>query len=413
MVHYAPPVYNYIGSKINLLGFIQECIESYTACKLGDMQSVADAFCGTGAVTYMFLANNISRVVSNDLQKYAYIMTSTIDTKALDMKKLCVILGEINNEIKGDIVGGECDFIAGSFTELGPDKRKYFTETNGLRIDKARQFIEAQLVRKRVGMSEYNFLLKCLLHAVIKVSNITCVYGAYLKAFKEAALQDLQLISSVDELKKFVLEGVKSEHMCYNKDVFDFLADINGGEGMDIVYLDPPYSTRRYDTSYHLLETISLYDRPTLRGKTGLRPEPDKSHFSSKTGAYNDFEKLFQMIKSKYVFLSYSSDGNVSRDDMITIMSKYFGDVKCYETYYKRVKTKTTENSVTQPNVKEYIFAGKLEVLNNAQVKENSLDKNNNKKSISESMANICDEIANIASVFAAAFRNGDRVKVL
>lgn len=407
MVHYAPPVYNYIGSKINLLGFIQECIESYTACKLAGMQSVADAFCGTGAVSYMFLANNIGRVVSNDLQKYAYIMTSTIDTKALDMKKLSAILGEINSQIQGDLVVCESDFIAGSFTEIGDDKRKYFTEKNGVRIDRARQIIEAQLVRKRVGIAEYNFLLKCLLHAVIKVSNITCVYGAYLKAFKEAALQDLRMTSDIYELQKFVLEGVKSEHVCYNKDVFEFLADINGGEGMDIVYLDPPYSTRRYDTSYHLLETISLYDKPVLRGKTGLRPEPEKPHFTSKTGAYNDFEKLFEMIKSKYVFLSYSSDGNVSREDMITIMSKYFCDVKCYETYYKRVKTKMTDNSVSQPNVKEYIFAGRRGRSNENQVKRDAVDKKEDNKNISESMATICDEIANISRLFAAAFRNG------
>lgn len=409
MVHYAPPVYNYIGSKINLLGFIQECIESYTTFKLKDMASVVDAFCGTGAVSYMFLANDIDRVVSNDLQKYAYIMTSTIDSKALDMKKISAILDDINSQIQGDLVVCESDFIATSFTEIGDDKRKYFTEKNGLRIDRARQIIEAQLVRKRVGIAEYNFLLKCLLHAVIKVSNITCVYGAYLKAFKEAALQDLRLTSDIDELQKFVLKGVKSTHICHNKDVFEFLADINGGEGMDIVYLDPPYSTRRYDTSYHLLETISLYDKPLLRGKTGLRPEPEKAHFTSKTGAYNDFEKLFEMIKSKYVFLSYSSDGNVSREDMITIMSKYFCDVKCYETYYKRVKTKSTDNSVAQPTVKEYIFAGRRGGSN--QVHEKT-DASQNNKSISDSLANICDEIANIASLFAEAFRNGSRMKI-
>jgi adenine-specific DNA-methyltransferase len=398
---YNPPVYNYIGSKINLLTFIQQCIEDYTGKGLKDIESVVDAFCGTGAVSYMFLANNIPCVIANDNQRYAYIMTSTIDSKTIDLNKMSSICAEINKHISGTLVVGEDDFIAVNFTEHGEEKRKYFTVENGVRIDRVRQMIERVRMERILSDSEYNFLLKCLLHAVIKVSNITCVYGAFLKAFKEGALQVLQLVSEEDDLKRFVLEGFNGTHVCHNKDVFEFLKENNGGAGVEVMYLDPPYSNRRYDTSYHLLETISLYDSPVLRGKTGLRPEPERAYFSSKTGALNDFDRMFGLIKSKYIFLSYSSDGNVSRDDMIGIMSKYFCDIRCFETHYKRIKTNVSERTVQPPSIKEYIFAGKL--LQKREVTTEKLQE----KNIRISLANICDEIANIASILSGALRNG------
>lgn len=401
---YNPPVYNYIGSKLNLLSFIQETIEDYTGKPLSELDSIADLFCGTGAVTYMFMANQIKRVVANDLQYYAYILTTSLSKSNIDIAKLKKSIAHINREIKDlKFNPTENDFVTYHFTEHGPDKRKYFTQENGARIDYVRKKIES--MKANLSQEEYNFMIKCLLHAVIRVSNITCVYGAFLKSFKDAAKNVLNLPGDLD---KFVLDcpnTVKLE--CMNCDIFDLLASGKlDTSQLEVVYLDPPYSKRRYDTSYHVLETIALYDSPVLRGITGLRPEPAVTHFSHKTNSMNDFDKMFSMIKSKYLFVSYSSDGNVSKDDMIMLLSKYFGNVKCYETFYKRAKTNISK-SEQPPTVKEYIFAaerGGDQIVREPIKKECNPD--TYKKEIFNSMANICDEFSKIASMLSKVLRS-------
>lgn len=404
---YTPPVYNYIGSKLNLLSFIQSTIEDYTGKSLSELDSIADLFCGTGAVTYMMLANKIRHVISNDLQYYAYILTSSLSTRNIDFEKLKKSIEYMNKEIKAlPFNPSESDFVTCNFTEHGKDKRKYFTQENGARIDYARKKIEN--MKANLTQEEYNFLIKCLLHAVIRVSNITCVYGAFLKSFKPSAKNILNLPCDLD---KFVLdcpENVKLE--CMNYDIFDLLSSGKlDTSQLEVVYLDPPYSKRRYDTSYHVLETIALYDSPVLRGITGLRPEPAVTHFSHKTNSMNDFDKMFSLIKSKYLFVSYSSDGNVSKEDMIMLLSKYFGNVRCYETFYKRAKTNISKNE-QPPTVKEYIFAaeriGVSQIKKEDKKEEHVPVSSTYKKEIFNSMANICDEFGKIASVLSKVLRS-------
>lgn len=398
---YNPPVYNYIGSKLNLLNFIQETIEDYTGAPLAQIKSIADLFCGTGSVSYMFLANAIPRVITNDMQYYSYVWTSSLLKKGVNFAKLKSRLTDLNKQIESLVFNPkEGDFVTCAYTEHGPDKRKYFTKENGARIDFVRQKIEE--IRSGLSAEEYVFLIKCLLHAVIRVSNITCVYGAFLKEFKISAKK--QLVLPVD-LEKFVLEGHDQESSkleCHNKNIFDLLA--GGDIEAEVVYLDPPYSKRRYDTSYHVLETIALYDSPVLRGITGLRPEPAVTNFSHKTNSMNDFDKLFSMLKCKYVFLSYSSDGNVSKEDMIMLLGKYFVNVKCYEKFYKRAKTNISKNE-QPPNVKEYIFAAQKESVSSATVREET-QRVDTGREVLNSMANICDEVSKIAQLLSKALRN-------
>lgn len=54
----------------------------------------------------------------------------------------------------------------------------------------------------------------------------------------------------------------------YNKDANKLIKEIDE----DILYLDPPYNSRQYAPNYHLLETISRYDNPEIKGITGMRP---------------------------------------------------------------------------------------------------------------------------------------------
>ena len=52
----------------------------------------------------------------------------------------------------------------------------------------------------------------------------------------------------------------KFDNEVYNEKIEELINDVSG----DILYLDPPYTKNQYSVQYHMLETIALYDNPTI-----------------------------------------------------------------------------------------------------------------------------------------------------
>ena len=128
--------------------------------------------------------------------------------------------------------------------------------------------------------------------------------------------------------------------------------------------MDPPYvANRSYHDNYHVLETISRYDNPKLKGKTGLREVVDtKSKFCSKRDALEEFRLVLSKIRSRYMFISYSSESIVSKEMMIELLkSSGWLDVRCYEKEYQRFKSNKNSDDKQPKIVMEYIFCGKRE----------------------------------------------------
>jgi adenine-specific DNA-methyltransferase len=130
--------------------------------------------------------------------------------------------------------------------------------------------------------------------------------------------------------------------MTYNCDVLDpaFLSGIVA----DMVYLDPPYNHRQYSKNYFPLNIIAktpeqLTIEAPLKGKTGIPVDCFISPFCKKGKPVEvAFETLFRELKTKWIFLSYSSESIVSKEKMLELMGKY-GDVEVVEQDYKRFKS--------------------------------------------------------------------------
>ena len=171
-------------------------------------------------------------------------------------------------------------------------------------------------------------MLACLIEAADKVANTASVYEAFLKDLKKSAQKPLILnpLELVFKDKKYSI---------YNEDSKNLIKKIKG----DILYLDPPYNSRKYDTNYHILETIALYDNPKIKGKTGTRIENTKrSNYCLKDKAALELEDLIKNAKFKYILLSYNDEGIISEKEIKEIMSKY-GEYKRYEKRHKRFKS--------------------------------------------------------------------------
>lgn len=342
--------FNYIGSKTNLLNYIGNSIEKYINKDLKDINSFFDPFSGTGVVSYYLLSNGCKNVISNDIQHYAYIVSSVWTTYYINIDKTKQIIKDINELFTNTKVPEQVPenfYIYNNYTEKSVPSRLFFTKSNGYKIDIARQYIES--LKDSLTLNEYNLLIKLLLYSATKVSNIASTYGAFLKKYKKSALNDIVL--NIDFLSTLV-NNSNVKHITYNRDIFE-LSNIE----TEVCYIDPPYNSRNYNNNYFVLDSISKYDNMSLRGKTGLRNEENNGAalFCSKIKALTQFEKLLEHINSKYIFISYSSQSILTKDQIVSLMEKKYTNIQCQEQKYPKFKS---NKNTKQENLIEYLFCG-------------------------------------------------------
>ena len=330
--------FNYIGSKTNLLEFIKTSIEDYTSKPLRSIQSFHDLFSGTGSVSSYLIKNGCKNIITNDVMYYSYILTSCLTLKNIDSKKIKESIELLNNiePLKGYIYRTYCD------------SRMYFTKENGMLIDSMRTWIEEN--KDTHTREEYHLLIKILLYACTKVANISSTYGAYLKKFKKSSTVKIKLNTCI--LEELFDENV--EVSCYNDNIQN-LKEIKG----DVCYLDPPYNTRKYSSNYFVMESIAKYDKAEVSdGVTGIpKVEPKgSSSFCSKMVVKDSFDLLFKKIKTKFIFISYSSDGLLKKQEMLDLLHKNsWNNVKVYEQEYRKFKSNNSGNQ--EKSVAEYLFS--------------------------------------------------------
>jgi adenine-specific DNA-methyltransferase len=234
------------------------------------------------------------------------------------MKKAIEQLNKTKNK-KGLICNNYCP------TESG---RMFFTDENGQKIDGIRKRIENTFKHNKITKDEYIFLIACLLVSADKVANIASVYGCYLKKFKNSALKKI-IIEPIH-----TLNNSSNLNIIYNEDI------LNLKDKFDIVYLDPPYNQRQYSKNYHILNYIALYsENIKIYGKTGLLENSSISKFCSSKDIYNAIDSMIKIIKTKYLFMSYSNEGLISIDKIKKILSKYdYKRIKIIKREYKKFK---------------------------------------------------------------------------
>lgn len=339
---------NYIGSKFSILEFIDETIEDFVKPENSNIV-LCDIFSGTATVGKYFKKKGYT-IISNDIEYYSYITAkhfiennSDIIFKKLKNLGIDDVFKYLNN------LEGKEGFIYKNYSMGGTKgkefERQYFSDNNALKIDSIRMCIEEWKDNKFLDDNEYYYLIASLIESADKVANTASVYEAFLKKLKKSAEKDL-ILEPVEILKT----NENHENKVYNKDCNALIKEISG----DILYMDPPYNTRKYDTNYHMLETIALYDNPEIKGKTGVRCETTKkSKYCIKKEASKVFEELIKNANFKYIMLSYNDEGIIPIEEIKKIMSKY-GEYKCYSRKHRRFKADKNRDYIKDFTI-EYI----------------------------------------------------------
>ncbi len=348
---------NYIGSKKTLLKFLEESIYKIVG---SDDFSFLDLFAGTGVVGQHFKKLG-HRIIANDLQYYSFVLNKNYieNHKPLKFLKSKDEIKELKNskvEDRKNIVCNYLDnlklkegFIYQNYclggTEYKEFQRQYFSDENAKKVDTIRQKIEEWKQKNLINDNEYYFLLTTLLENIDKVANTASVYGAFLKKLKKSA-------QNIFTMKPAEFIYNNQEHKVFNNDIEILIEKVDG----DVLYLDPPYNHRQYAPNYHLLETIAKYDKPEIKGKTGLRDYSNqKSKFSQKKEVLKSFKKIIQKANVKYIFLSYNNEGLLFPEDIKSVMSQK-GEYGVFTKEYGRFKADADQNRNYRANsVTEYL----------------------------------------------------------
>lgn len=317
---------NYIGSKLKLCNdFLPTVIHQVCGENLTNM-IFCDLFAGTGIVGRTF-KSKVKQVLSNDIELYSYVLNKNYIWNHNPIEGKEKYIDYLNNLLTDDT-----GFIYNNYCLGGSGERRYFSDSNGKKIDAARQKISEWKNCGEIDNHLYYYLLCSLLESADKVANTASVYGAYLKKLKKSAQKEMIIQGAEYELNC-------NDHIVYMEDANSLIKKISG----DILYLDPPYNTRQYGANYHLLNTIAEYKEFLPKGKTGLR-DYKKSKYCSMATVTSEFEQLIKDANFKYIFLSYNNEGLMSETEVRQVMSKY-GKYDLAKTKYHRFKADSNRSN--------------------------------------------------------------------
>jgi adenine-specific DNA-methyltransferase len=318
-----------------------------------------DAFCGTGAVADTL--KNSFNIIANDMLSWCVIYTrGRVCAKDCNFENLGFDPFKYFNSNSNTVKG----FFYNNYSPTA-SKRMYFTPENAGRIDYFRTTIEKWKLSSLITENEYAYLLACLIESVSVVSNTAGVYGAFLKHWDSRAIKSI-------EFKKVAFNvSPYKEAEFLNSKIEDIVSEVN----CDILYLDPPYTQNQYGTQYHLLETLVLYDNPSVSTITGSRSTTlMRSDWSKEYKAHINFEKVIAKTKAKYIIFSYSQDGFMSKGFIEACLKRY-GRPETYIckkiSYRKYTNFKSKENNdhfeylffIERKNESEVIYESPLNYM--------------------------------------------------
>lgn len=319
----------YIGNKYKLIDWIFSIIQK--ECK---GETFADIFAGTGVISAV-AARHYKKIIMNDfLYSNNVIYRAFFGGGNWDKEKIDNIIKTYNNICSEDL---EDNYFSENFGG------KFFSKNSAKKIGFIRGNIEENKVK--LTKREYCILLTSLIYTADKIANTVGHYDAY---FKKEHITDIFFMKPIDT--------IEAKEICiFQEDTNSLVKKIKS----DIVYIDPPYSSRQYSRFYHVLETLTKWDKPKLHG-VALKPDPENMSDYCRNNAKDKFAELIRDINAKYLVVSYNntyeSKSNSSRNKItlqqIEDILKKKGETKVFEKDYRHFNAGNTDFN----NHKEYLF---------------------------------------------------------
>jgi len=325
----------YIGNKRALLDFIGSGIRKIQKKLNKDKLKLLDVFSGSGIVARYFKQYSDLLIV-NDLEKYSSVINecylsneNEIDIASLK-KYYNEITGELNNQLTRGLISEL--YAPKDDDDIKDGERVFYTARNAMYIDTARRLIENVPKEYRV------FFLAPLLSEVSIHANTSGVFKGFYKnretgigQFGGMNRDALFRIKGDINLPFPVFSNYNCETIIFNNDANDIIKNL---PEVDAAYLDPPYNQHPYGSNYFMLNLIVDYKHPENPSKvSGIPVGWNRSPYNKENKALEALSELVAGIKSKYVIISFNSDGFITIDQMKDMLGK-IGKMEILETKY-------------------------------------------------------------------------------
>ena len=304
----------FLGSKYKLTPFIRKIVQEH--CR--GIRTVADIFAGTGAVAAAFMDKDL--IVNDNLYSNYVCHLAWFGTQRVSRRKIIEQVQAYNR-----LEATEENYMSQNFGGA------YFSRAVCRKIGFIRENIEQSYAQGLFNERERAVLLTSLLYAMDKIANTCGHYDAYRK--------NGDLTAELELAVPDVSNGNHPANRCCHRDANELVREIQA----DLVYIDPPYNSRQYCDSYHLLENVARWEQPEVSGVARKMPRGElKSAYCTQKAA-QAFEDLVQHIDAKYILLSYNnmaekgdgrSNAKISDEDIYRILSQK-GRVSVYSMDYK------------------------------------------------------------------------------
>ena len=319
----------YVGSKLKLLPYIINILS-----QLQDVQYVLDGFSGTTRVSQALAQLNYN-TTANDIAIWSEVFA------------MCYLKSEKEDKYYQEILYylNSLDGYEGWFThhyggDLS-DNKKPFQKKNTKKLDAIRDAIED------LGLDWIDkcVILTSLIYALNEVDSTLGHYVSYLSKWSTRSFKDITLRLP----QRF---PIVSENDVMRSDIFEVIHK----KSYDLVYFDPPYGSNnekmppsrvRYNAYYHMWKTVILHDKPEVFGRANRRVDSKdakdpclfEEYRKDSTGnfiALNALNTLITSAKARYILLSYSSSGRISKNEILDILHTNGKLISSIEIDYKR-----------------------------------------------------------------------------
>ena len=284
----------YLGSKRRLVPALA-ALAAASGARTG-----LDLFCGTTRVSQAFKSLGLE-MTAVDTTRCAHVLArcyvATDPDASPGFRAEVAAAVERLNAVPG---------TPGYVTETFCTDARFFRPANGARIDAVRDVIESEYA----GTALWPVLLTSLLEAADRVDSTTGLQMAYLKQW--AARADQPLTLRVPELLAGPGRAVRGDALV--------LAGTPALGEVDLAYLDPPYNQHRYDSNYHVWETLVAWDAPDHYGvackRAELRDPATRSAFNGRRTMPAALSEVVATVAAEVVVLSYNNESWLTFDEL-------------------------------------------------------------------------------------------------